>query len=48
VAIEQDRSVLARLRALLDESHRVKEPATFDLMHEAEALIAPPRAVTER
>jgi hypothetical protein len=47
-AIEQDRTVLARLRALFDQPHRVKDSEALDLMHEAEALIAPPRATTER
>ena len=45
---EQARAVLARLRALFDQPHRAKDAEAFDLMHEAEALIAPPRATTER
>jgi WD40 repeat protein len=45
---EQARAVLARLRALFDQPHRAKDAEAFDLMHEAEALIAPPRTTTER
>jgi hypothetical protein len=47
-AIEQDRTVLARLRALFFQPHRAKDAGTLDLMHRAEALIAPPRVTTER
>jgi hypothetical protein len=47
-AIEQDGTVLARLRALFDQPHRVKDSEATDLMHGAEALIAPRRATTER
>ena len=47
-AIEQDRTVLGRLRALFDQPHRVKDSEAIDLMHEAEALIAPRRVTTER
>jgi eukaryotic-like serine/threonine-protein kinase len=45
---EQARAVLARLRALFDQPPRAKDAEALDLMHEAEALIAPPRATTER
>ena len=47
-AIEQDRTVLARLRARFDPPPRAKEAETLDLMHGAGALIAPPRVTTER
>ncbi len=42
----QARAVLARLLALSDRLHRVKDGDALDLMHEAEALIAPSRATT--
>ena len=45
---EQARAVLARLREVLDQPRWAKDAETLDLMHEAEALIAPPRATTER
>jgi WD40 repeat protein/serine/threonine protein kinase len=45
---EQARAVLGRLRALFDQPHRANDAEALDLMHEAEALIAPPRATTER
>jgi WD40 repeat protein/serine/threonine protein kinase len=45
---EQARAVLARLRALFDQPQRAKDAEALDLMHEAEALIAPPRATTEQ
>jgi Tol biopolymer transport system component len=45
---EQARAVLGRLRALFDQPHPMKDPEAIDLMHEAEALIASPRATTER
>jgi hypothetical protein len=45
---DQARAVLARLRALLDEPHRAQGAEALDLMHAAEALIAPPWATTER
>jgi hypothetical protein len=45
---EHARAVLARLRALHDQPHGAKDAEALDLMHEAEALIAPPRATTER
>src|SRR5262249_45830013 len=45
---EQARAVLARLRALFDQPHRAKDAGAIDLLHEAEALIAPPRTTTER
>jgi len=45
---EQARANLARLRALFDQPRRAKDAEALDLMHEAEALIAPPRATTER
>jgi hypothetical protein len=41
-------SDLARLREILDQQRGTKDAQTLDLMHEAEALIAPPRATTER
>ena len=45
---EQARAALARLRALFDQPHWAKDAEALDLLHEAEALIAPPRATTER
>ena len=45
---QQARAVRARLRALFDQPHWAKDADALDLMHEAEALIAPPRATTER
>ena len=45
---EQARADLARLRKLLDRPHRTQEAETLDLMHEAQALIAPQVATTER
>jgi dipeptidyl aminopeptidase/acylaminoacyl peptidase len=45
---EPARADFARLRALLDQPHRAKDAEALDLMREAEALIAPPRATTER
>jgi hypothetical protein len=45
---EQARAVLARLRALFDQPHWAKDAEALALMHEAEALISPPRAATER
>ena len=47
-AIEQDRTVLARLPALFDQPQRAKDAEALELMHEAEAMIAPPSASTER
>ena len=47
-AIEQDRTVLGRLRALFDQPHRVKDSEAIDLMHQAEAMIAPQAATIER
>ena len=44
---EQACAVLARLRGIVDQPHWAKDAETLDLMHEAEALIAPPRATTE-
>jgi len=45
---EQAWAGLARLRKLLDRPHRTQEGETLDLMHEAQALIAPQAATTER
>jgi Flp pilus assembly protein TadD len=45
---DQARAVLVRLRMLFDQPHRAKDAEALDLMHEAEALISPPRATTER
>jgi hypothetical protein len=47
-AIEQDRTVLACLREPHYQLHWVNDTDTLGLMHEAEALIATPRATTER
>ena len=44
---EQARAVLARLRALLDQPHRAKDAEALDLMHEAQALIAPHVATSQ-
>ena len=40
-AIEQDRTVLARLRKLHDQPRRAKDTETLGLMYEAEALEGP-------
>jgi tetratricopeptide (TPR) repeat protein len=45
---EQARAVLARLREILDQPRWAKDAETLDLLHEAQALIAPPGATTER
>jgi WD40 repeat protein/serine/threonine protein kinase len=45
---EQARTVLARLRQLLNQPRWAKDSESLDLMYEAEAVIAPPRATTER
>jgi hypothetical protein len=45
---EQARANLAHLHKLLDQPRGMKDAEALDLMHEAEALIAPPRATTER
>ena len=47
-AIDQARAKLAHLHKLLDQPRGMKDTETLDLMHEAEALIAPPRATTEQ
>jgi WD40 repeat protein len=45
---EQARAVLARLQEVLDQSRWAKDAEALDLMHEAQALIAPKVAMTER
>jgi WD40 repeat protein/Flp pilus assembly protein TadD len=45
---EQARANLARLHKLLDQPRGMKDAEALDLMSEAQALIAPPRATTER
>jgi hypothetical protein len=45
---DQTRANLAHLHKLLDQPRGMKDAEALDLMHEAEALIAPPRATTER
>jgi predicted Zn-dependent protease len=45
---EQARANLAHLHKLLDQPRGMKGAEALDLMREAEALIAPPRATTER
>jgi hypothetical protein len=45
---EQARADLARLRELIDQPRWAKDAESLDLMHEAQALIAPQVATTER
>src|SRR5262249_29809937 len=45
---EQGRAALARLREILDRPPWAQDAAALDLAHEAEALIAPKAATTER
>jgi WD40 repeat protein len=45
---DEARANLAHLHKLLDQPRGMKDAEALDLMHEAEALIAPPRATTER
>jgi predicted Zn-dependent protease len=45
---EQARANLAHLHKLFDQPRGMKDAEALDLMHEAEALIAPPKATTER
>jgi WD40 repeat protein len=45
---EEARSALAQLRQILDEPRGTKDAESLDLMHEAQALIAPQAATTER
>jgi hypothetical protein len=45
---EQARANLAHLHKLLDQPRWMKDAEALDLMREAQALIAPPRASTER
>ncbi len=45
---EQAKADLARLREVLNQPRWSKDAEALDLMHEAQALIAPPRATTER
>jgi tetratricopeptide (TPR) repeat protein len=45
---EQARAVLARLIEIIDQPRGPKDVETLDLVHEAQALIAPPKATTER
>jgi predicted NACHT family NTPase len=45
---EKARAALARLRQSLDQPRGTQAAETLGLVHEAQALIAPPRATTER
>jgi hypothetical protein len=45
---EQAQAILARLRELLDQPRWAKDAGTLDLVHEAQALIAPQAATTEK
>jgi hypothetical protein len=45
---EQARADLTHPHKLLDQPRGMKDAEAIDLMHEAETLIAPPRATTER
>jgi WD40 repeat protein/serine/threonine protein kinase len=45
---QQARAAFARLRALFDQPQWAKNAEAVNLMHEAQALIAPPRTTTER
>jgi hypothetical protein len=45
---EEARADLAHLHKLLGQPRGMKDAETLDLMREAEALIAPARATTER
>jgi hypothetical protein len=47
-AIEQARANLAHRHKLLGQPRGMKDTEILDLMHEAEALIAPRRETTER
>jgi cytochrome c-type biogenesis protein CcmH/NrfG len=45
---DQARADLARLREILDQPRGTKDAETLGLVHEAQALIAPQAAMTER
>jgi hypothetical protein len=45
---EQARADLARLREILDQPRGTKDAETLGLVHEAQALVAPPAMTTGR